>query len=199
MNKNQPIFQPIFDDKWDSLPPALKKHYANRGYSDDVVKLDGVMHIKMSKLTRLMKPLFRLLGALVPYEGENISTTVYSKSEPDSNNYILERHFNFEDKKPYVFRSSLNPIEGDEVVEIMKFGVGWRCKFDFVDGKVLLLHRGFVVRMFGKLLPLPLALLMGKGYAEEEATGEDSFKMLMTITHPWFGTTFDYRGEFKIA
>ncbi len=43
--------------------------YANRPYSNDVVTLDGVMDIKLSKLTRAMKPLFKVFGTLVPYEG----------------------------------------------------------------------------------------------------------------------------------
>lgn len=80
MNHNAPIFQSIFGKEWDSLPIVLKKHYANKAYSNDVVKLDGIMDITLSTLTRLLKPLFRLTGALVPYEGSNIPTIVYSKA-----------------------------------------------------------------------------------------------------------------------
>ncbi len=195
---SQPIFQSIFGKTWDELPVALKKHYANRPYSNDVVTLDGTMDIKLSPLTRLMKPLFRLFGTLVPYEGENIPTIVHSKSEPDSDNYILERNFNFPGQKPYVFRSAFMPIQNNDVVEIMKFGIGWRCYYTYESGKVLLTHKGYSLRVLGLLIPLPLALILGKGYAEEQVIDDDSFKMRMVITHPWFGDTFEYKGQFKV-
>lgn len=195
---SEPIFQSIFGKSWDDLPPAFKKHYANRPYSNDVVTLDGIMDIKLSKLTRMMKPLFRLFGTLVPYEGENIPTVVHSKSEPDSDNYILERIFNFPGQKPYIFRSAFVPIEGNDVVEIMKFGIGWRCYYTYEGGKVLLTHKGYSWRIFGLLIPLPLTLILGKGYAEEQIIDDSSFKMRMVITHPWFGETFEYKGQFKV-
>ncbi len=33
----EPIFAEVFGAQWDRLPPALKAHYANRPFSNDVV------------------------------------------------------------------------------------------------------------------------------------------------------------------
>jgi hypothetical protein len=151
------------------MPPVLQRHYANRPYTDDVVTLEGVMDVALSPLTRLMKPLFKILGALVPYEDTGIPTTVYSKSEPDSPRFILERHFRFANREPYIFRSVFVMLGGSDVVELMKFGISWRCDYVFDGAKVCLLHRGYVWRIGGILLPLPLTWVLGKGYAEEEA------------------------------
>ena len=197
-DNSEPIFKSIFGKSWDELPVALQKHYANRPYSNDIVTLDGVMDIKLSKLTRAMKPLFKLFGTLVPYEGENIPIIVHSKSDPDSANYILERHFNFPGQKPYIFRSAFVRIKDNDVVEIMKFGIGWRCYYSYEGGKVLLTHKGYSWRIFGLLIPVPLGLLLGKGYAEEQMIDDDSFRMRMVISHPWFGETFEYKGQFKV-
>jgi hypothetical protein len=112
---------------------------------------------------------------------------------------VLERHFSFPNEKPYMFRSKFVPVQGNDVIEIMKFGIGWRCYYSFDGAKVLLTHKGFYWRVAGLLIPLPLALLLGKGYAEEVAIDDDNFKMLMVITHPLFGKTFEYRGRFKIC
>ncbi len=197
-DNSEPIFKSIFDSCWDALPSVLKKHYANKAFSDDVVKLEGVMDIELSKLTRLMKPLFRLTGALVPYEGKDIPTIVYSKSEPDSNNYVLERHFNIPYHKPYTFRSKFVPIKRNDVVEIIKFRIGWRCHYSWNGEKVMLTHKGYYLYIFGALIPIPLGLLLGKVYAEEIALDEDNFKMMMVITHPLFGKTFEYKGQFRV-
>ncbi len=198
MQNNQPIFKPIFGDSWDELPPPLKRHYANRPYSDDVVELNGAMDITMSALSRLMKPLFRLFGALVPYEGENIPTTVYSKSEKNTKDYILERHFNVPNHKPYIFRSRFMHIKDSDVIELMKFGIGWRSDYIYDGKRVLLLHKGYYWRICGLLIPIPLTLLLGKGDAWEEAIDDNHFRMYMTITHPLFGKTFEYKGEFEV-
>lgn len=194
----EPIFKSIFGKSWDELPIVLKRHYANRAYSNDIVTLDGLMDIKLSKLTRLMKPLFKLFGTLVPYEGENVPTIVYSKSEVNSDSYILERHFNFPGEKPYIFRSAFMPVKDNDVVEIMKFGIGWRCYYTYESGLVRLIHKGYSWRILGLLIPLPLGLLLGKGYAEEEAIDENSFRMKMVITHKLFGQTFEYKGRFRV-
>ena len=199
MQNEQPIFEPIFGKSWEDLPPSLRKHYANRPYTDDVVELKGVMDIKLSKITRLMKPLFKLFGALVPYEGENIPTTVYSKSEPVTADYNLERHFHFPNQESYVFRSRFIHVKDSDVIEVMKFGIGWRCDYIYNGDRVLLIHRGYYWRIFGMLLPIPLTLLLGKGDAWEEAVNDNSFRMCMTITHPLFGRTFEYKGQFELA
>ena len=199
MNHNAPIFQSVFGTQWESLPIVLKKHYANKACSNDVVKLDGVMDIELSKLTRLLKPLFRLTGALVPYEGSNIPTIVYSRSEANTNHYVLERYFHIPNQQPYIFRSKFVPIKNNEVIEIMKFGIGWRCYYSWNGEKVQLTHKGYAIRIFGALIPIPLSLLLGKGYAEEIALDDNHFKMLMVITHPLFGKTFEYKGQFKVV
>ena len=51
---NSPIFQPVFGESWERMPPVLQRHYANQPYTEDVVTLEGVMDITLSPLTRLV-------------------------------------------------------------------------------------------------------------------------------------------------
>ena len=60
----------------------------------------------------------------------------------------------------------------------------------------MLQHQGYVLRFFGFYIPLPLALFIGKGHAEEQALSDQHFSMFMTITHPWWGTIYKYKGTF---
>ncbi len=177
----------------------MHKHYANRPYCDDVVTVEGKMDVEFGWLVKLMSPFLRIFGALVPYQGNDILVTVHFRSEPDSDVYCLDRTFNFPDKKPYIFYSRLTPIKDDIVIEFMKYGIGWKHRFYWNGEKVILEHRGYVWNFFGMTIPIPLGLILGKGYAEEEAIDDNSFRMRMNIIHPIFGKMYEYRGVFGVV
>jgi len=199
MTTQDPIFKSIFAEQWATLPVVMHKHYANRPFSDDVGKVEGKMDVEFGWLVKLLSPMLRLVGALVPYQGKDIPVTVAFRSEPDSNRFCLDRTFNFPQKKPYVFFSRMVPIERDIVVELMKYGIGWKHRFYYKDDKVILEHIGYAWNVLDKMLPIPLGLLLGHGYAEEQALDENSFQMKMNITHPLFGKMYEYRGVFKVT
>ncbi len=195
----EPTFKSVFGESWDNLPPVMHKHYANRPFSDDVVVVEGKMDIEFNWLAKLLSPLLRMFGTLVPYHGNDIPVTVSFLSEPDSHAYCLSRVFNFPGKKPFHFNSKMVQIEGDDIVEFMKFGIGWRHRLYYNGEKVVLEHRGYVWKLFGKIIPTPVGLFLGKGYAEEIPLTDNSFRMKMNITHPWWGKVYEYRGEFEVT
>ncbi|PIR38116.1 MAG: hypothetical protein COV35_07705 [Alphaproteobacteria bacterium CG11_big_fil_rev_8_21_14_0_20_39_49] len=198
-DKDQPTFRPIFGDSWSSLPPVMSKHYANRPYSNDIVTVKGKMDVKFNWFIKLMSPFLRLSGALVPYEGNDIPTIVRFKSEPHSNVFCFDREFRFVNKKPFHFNSRMIPQNGNEVIEFMRFGIGWKCKYSYDGKKVVLAHKGYVWKIFNINIPVPIGLLLGSGYAEEEALSDNSFKMKMVITHMLFGKMYEYKGTFKVV
>lgn len=199
VNADKPIFQSIFGEAWNDLPPVMHHHYANRPFSHDVVTVEGIMEVSASPLACALSPLLRLTGALVPYEGKNIPVTVRFRSELHSDAFCFDREFRFPGKAPYHFRSRMMPIDGNEVIEYMGLGIGWRAAYSYTSGKVRLTHKGYVWRIFGQPLSIPLELVLGKGYAEEEALTDHSFRMMMKIRHPWFGKTYSYAGTFQIV
>jgi len=190
------IFEPVFGNAWHALPPVMQKHYAVRAGSDDIVRVQGTLDVVVSWPVRMLA---RMIGMLVPYEGKHVPVSVTFRTSPETGAFHFERRFDFPNKSPVYFRSHMQPVGGNEVVEWMRFGLGWRCAYAWDGTKVTLTHRGYVLRLFGWLLPLPLELLLGKGYAEEVPLTEDSFAMWTHTKHRWFGETFRYGGEFKIA
>jgi hypothetical protein len=40
--------------------------------------------------------------------------------------------------------------------------------------------------------------ILGSGYAEESAVDHNTFDMIVTISHPWWGKIYEYKGQFKI-
>jgi hypothetical protein len=195
----EPIFKSIFAEEWKNLPPVMHKHYANRPFSHDVVTATGTMKVEIFWLARLFSPFMRIAGVLVPYAGKNIPVTVRFRSEPNTNTYTLDRVFHFSGKAPYHFCSRMLPLEDNTIIELMKTVVGWHASYRYDGKKILLEHRGYKIKLFGKLISLPLEWLLGKGYAEEEALNDDTFRMYMDLRHPLFGKVYAYSGEFSIT
>lgn len=192
------IFEHVFGDRWQELPLVMHKHYANRAYSDDVTIMEGTMSIESSKYAKLLSPAFRLLGTLVPYEAIDIPVTVKALSSPDSVQYIFDREFRFKTRAAHRFHSAMEHYKNNEVIEFMRFGIGWKSAFFWEDGKVVLKHRGYVWRIFGLTLPLPVTWVIGSGSAYETPLSGDEFRMSMQIDHPLFGKIYGYHGTFKV-
>lgn len=198
MDNLLPIFHTIFGESWEALPPVLKKHYANRPRSLDKVTFAGFLNIHISLIARLLSPLLHLTKTLVPYAAKNVPVTVHFQSELNTSNYAFNRTFHIPTKKPYNFCSYIVPQQGNQIIEYMPIGIGWRANYLYDGKKVRLEHCGYVLKLFGKIISLPITWLVGKGYAEEEAIDEFCFRMAMEIKHPLFGTIYGYNGAFKI-
>lgn len=194
----QPIFQSIFGDDWQSLPPVMHQHYANRPFSHDVTIVEGVMEVSMSPLVKLLSPLFRFTKTLVPKAGKDIAVKVHFCSEPDSNVFCFDREFRFPDGATHRFYSRMEPIGNNEVVEWTGSGIGWHAAYSYKDGKVMLKHLGYCIRLMGKRIRLPLGWLFGYGDAYEVPISDTSFDMAMTIQHPMLGRMYGYGGNFTI-
>lgn len=198
----EPIFAEVFGHQWENLPVALKAHYANRPFSHDVVTHKGALTITMSPYMRKFRWLLRLTGLLVPFEGEDVPVTVYTRSDPKSKTYIFERHFFPPGQPEYVFRSELVCIKPHVVIEYFRFGGGWRASYWYEGDKVIIRHDGFNWRLFGLNVPLPgwLDLFFGEGGAYEQATGEAAFRMQTALNHFMHdGALMGYAGEFRVT
>ncbi len=198
-NPGEPIFKPVFGANWDDLPRVMQRHYASRPYHDDRVTVEGALDVMLSPFARILSPLFKLTGTLIPYSGKKVPITVNFISRNNDNTFTFDRILNFPNKSPYHFRSSMFPIKGDEMIEATRSGLGWHCRYIWWDESVMLLHKGYVFKFLGWFIPLPLTWLIGKTYAEEIAIDDDTFDMSMEIFHPLWGTVFGYAGRFKIV
>lgn len=196
--RNTPLFRPVFGDAWDDLPPVMKKRYANRPYTDDVVTVEGRLDVTCAGPIRALRPLFLVFGTVPPFSQDAVPVTVRFKSDRNSQAYHFHRLFRFQGRKPYPFRSRMVRIRDNEVVEIMRFGIGWRMRLVWENGRVILKPRGFVLSWFGHFMPLPIGFLMGRGQAEEIPVDDDHFDMVAEMIHPLWGRFYQYRGRFRV-
>lgn len=195
---SEPIFKNIFSQTWDELPAVMHKHYANRSYTDDVTVVEGTLDIMCAGPIKLFAPLFWLLGGVPPQNEKNVPVEVVFKSNENNKEFSFNRTFYFKNRSPYNFSSIMIQTKGSEVIEIMRFGIGWKMNYVWEDGSVQLKHKGYVFNFFGHFVPVPLSFFLGKGNAIEIAIDDDNFAMQVDITHPWWGKIYQYKGQFKI-
>lgn len=198
IDKPDQTFKPIFGRAWEKLPPVFQKRYANRSYSEDITPVEGTMNIHFSKIMFCLAPFFKLLHILVPYQGNNIPVKVNFRSESHSNVVCLDRTFYFPGKKPYQFNSRVEIIQDHDVVERMSLGIGWRMHYFYDGKKVVMQHKGYTWKIGRFNIPLPLEIFLGKGHAEEEVVDDNTYRITMKITHPLFGTLYNYSGNFTV-
>lgn len=189
----------IFGGAADKLPQILQKRYANRPHSKDSLLLQGEMNIFISQTFRLLSPLFRLAGSLVPYPANNIPVQVKLMSDEKSNAILMQRTFYYQNKMPYHFSSRMMHIRDNIAIEFMRFGFASRLIYRMEENKIIMDYGGYVFRLGKWLLPLPLGFLIGKFYAFEVAESDESFAMQVKMVHPLFGKIFQYDGKFKIS
>ncbi len=198
-SKTEPIFKSIFGQGWESLPPIMKKHYANRPYCNDITEVEGVLDVSCRGVIKWLSPLFWLLKGIPPCNEKNIPVTVRFESCKDSNAFIFNRIFHFKNRKAYHFKSQMVQIKDNEVIEIMSFGLGWRMNYCWEDNQVKLKHKGYILYLFGYFIPLPLTIFIGAANACEIPIDNENFKIQVSITHGWRGKIYQYKGKFKVT
>ncbi len=198
MTISEPIFKQVFADHWATLPVVMQKHYLHHPYSKMVVTVKGQLDIKATGLFKILLPVCKLFHILVPYTGLDIPVTVYLRSQENSPALYFDRTFYVPEKNPCRFQSSMLPIKDNIVVEFIFMGIGWRTAYAVDGNKVMLKHSGYVMRLFGKLIPLPITFLLGQINVEKEALSDDEFSMRMTMSHMLFGE-YSYSGKLKIV
>lgn len=199
MNNQDPLFKSVFGAIWDKMPPVFHKRYANRPHSHDITIVEGEMDIYFSKVMLVLIPLFRIFHVLVPFRGEAIPVKVEFLSQIDAATVRLVRKFYFPGRQPYEFNSQMHILGNNDVIEFMQSGLGWRTDYYFDGIKVVMRHKRYVLKVLGLNIPLPLELILGKGHAEEEMIDDNSYRIAMTISHPWFGTMYGYSGIFTFT
>lgn len=198
MTDSAPTFKSIFGSSWNDLPPVMHKHYANHPYSDDVSICEGTLDVMCRGPIKWLAPLMMMLGQVPAHNENDVPVTVCFQSDKDSRAFHFKRTFAFRNRKSYVFHSRMIQIKDNEVIEVMRFGIGWKMLYLWDGQKIVLQHRGYAFYILGCFIPVPLTLLLGKGYAEEVAVDDDTFDMITHITHPIWGRIYEYKGRFRM-
>ena len=191
------VFQNVLADDWSLLGSVIKRHYFLRPHSDDYICVSGVMsRIHHSWFAKIFLPFGVLFGAVVPFRASNVPVDVHYNCCKENANIYWDRVFKLSEKNHYHFKSHMEHISGNEVIEFVRFGVGMRLKVTAEDGAIVFRDKGYIWRIFGMHIPIPVALFFGNAYVEERPLDENNFSMKMVLNHSVFGILFSYEGKF---
>lgn len=188
------MFRTILSDQWTTLSPTVQQHY---GIKDgEKIKMQGELAVKHGKFIKILMPLIRITGALVPVEGDKFFVTVENKRMGDT--FYWHRQFQ-KGNKVYDFNSKMQQFDND-IIEFVGLGIGIRMGLKVSAGRLIYEDKGYVFKFGTKLIPIPLGMLIGKSIIEEFTINDNSndIDMRFVVNHPWFGFAFSYMGFFNI-
>ena len=196
----EPVMQRALGAGWERLAPVVRRHYALTVDGTAHASIRGVMdevHHNLPALPLLW--IWRLFGALVMHRGRRVPVTVRNWVEGGSPAVMRwHRTFHFPGQAPSTFRSTMEHVAGEEIVEVVRFGLGIRMAMSESGGAMVYEGRGYRWRVGRFTLNLPEWLILGHGRIVEEAIDETRFRIVFEMCHPLWGRTFAYSGEFEL-
>lgn len=199
--KPLPVIRKALGEQWDALSDLVRKHYdITPGEASDMLiegVMDEVYHSAVAKLFLLPGQIF---GALVPYKGKAIPTTVRNWTARDNDRAMFwYRTLSFPGKPAVVFKSRMEHSKDDEIIEFVKFGMGIRMRMSVSEGALVFDSIGYVWKIGPVTVPIPTWAILGDAKIVERAISDQEFYIQFDMVHPLFGRTFSYSGTFSIA
>ena len=199
MSEHTAISKSLFSENSDTLPEVFVKHYGNRIGCTDEITAKGTLDIWRSPLMKPISFLFRWSKTLVPVTATNAPATVVFRTRADATCFWFDRRISLRNGGIMAFVSRMEIMGSNEVIEWTGSGIGWKCTYAYAEGRVLLHHQGYRLRIGNLILPLPVEWLLGCPSAWEEAIDHANFRMEMKVSHKLFGTLYSYAGQFEIT
>jgi len=198
--RQQPVIKKALGENWDKLADVIKRHYDITPGQSSNMTIKGIMdEVYHSSIAKLFILPGRIFGALVPYKGKNIPTEVHNWTTIDNNEAMFwHRTLTFPGKSPAIFKSRMEHIKNDEIIEYVRYGMGIRMKMSVENGALIFKSIGYVWKLAGMEIPIPNWAILGDAEIIEKAISDDEFFIDFKIIHPLFGRTFAYSGVYAI-
>ncbi|MEJ2609917.1 MAG: DUF4166 domain-containing protein [Candidatus Thiodiazotropha sp.] len=197
----QPVIKKALGKEWEALADVIKKHYdITPGNNISLTLRGGMSEVYHSNIAKLYLLPGRLFGALVPYRGKNIPTTVKNWTKKNNDKAMFwHRTLHFPNKAPTIFQSRMEHLSGNEIIEYVRYGMGIRMALFEVNHSLVFRSVGYVWKIGGLTLSIPNWLILGDAVITEKAISKRELHLDFEIIHPLFGKTFSYTGVFTIV
>jgi hypothetical protein len=196
-----PVIRKALGEAWYELGNIVRQHYDISPGTASSMLIEGVMsEVYHSPIAKLFLLPGRLFGALVPYRGRNIPTQVRNWTQTDNAKAMFwYRTLRFPCRLPVVFRSRMEHVGDNEIIEYVRFGMGIRMLLCVRDSALVYESAGYIWRIGAISIPIPGWAILGDAVIIEKPLSENAFHIDFVIRHPVFGRTFSYSGNFAIA
>lgn len=196
-----PVIRKALGKQWLDLGDVVRRHYdISPGTSSNMLIEGSMNEVYHSLVAKLFLLPGRLFGALVPYRGRHIPTQVRNWTERDNQQAMFwHRTLQFPARATVIFRSRMEHVRGNEIIEFVRFGMGIRMLLSVRDGALVYESIGYLWKIGGLSLPIPGWAILGNAVIIEKAFSDREFDIDFIIRHPVFGRTFAYSGRFSIT
>jgi len=183
---------------WNRLAEPVRRHYGLHCEADEAIALQGRMQVTypIGMLPLILSA--RLFGALVHLRGEDVIVTVQNHTQTQATGLFWHRTFGFT-RKNVIFKSRMEHLQDNEIIEYVRFGMGIRMYLSERDGALVFKSNGYLWKLGFLKLRLPDWLLLGNAEIIESADGAEGVALDFNVVHPWWGKTYDYNGRFIFA
>ncbi len=192
----QPVIRRALGESWDTLHTAVRRHYNLPCGELQEIKLHGRMEMDHCTAVKPLLIIGRLFGALPASRGHDVEVTVHNHGDARSLHFY--RCFFFPGKSPLVFKSRMQHLANNEIVEFVRFGMGITMRLTVVEGRLRYTGNGYLWRLGPLKLRISDWLLLGKAVIEEFGIDDNTIGLSFDIHHPLWGKTFSYRGHFTL-
>ena len=172
---------------WLGLPASLRRRFA---VGHGPLRFHGTMDLHRSRAGAVFAVLARCLGAPLPLRHETGAAVTVSVCA-DGDGIAWERRLGHQ-----VVRSVKSAGPGGTVLERTRGGLGMVLDVTAEDGALVFTSRSFFLSVGRWRLPVPAALTPGRCRVAHRAIDDTRFRFTLTMTHPFWGTTFRQDGVF---
>ena len=200
MSHQKPVIKKALGQQWHKLSTLVQRHYDITPGKPSHMVIKGVMkEVYHSPIAKLFLLPGRLFGALVPYKGKDVPTKVQNWTTSDNHKAMFwHRTLDFKNKPTVIFKSRMEHIRDNEIIEYVRFGMGIRMKMSVENEALIFTSLGYIWQIGPIKLPIPTWAILGDANIIEKAISDDEFFIDFNMIHPIFGKTFSYSGVFHI-
>lgn len=191
-SNNYSLISKILGPDLNKLDPVIRDHYEI--FPNQLVNIKGVLDIYCHPWMKFFLKLAGPARALIPFQSMNAITNVYHWVDDKEVMHWKRTMFTI-DHKPHVFYSKWVYHAPNQVVEYVRLGLGVKLKVSVKDGAIVLDQLGYIIKIGKFLIPLPLPIILGYGYAEEKTMTNNTYNLSFIINHYLFGKIFGYSGN----
>ncbi|ANE57390.1 DUF4166 domain-containing protein [Methylomonas sp. DH-1] len=186
------LMQQVLGNDWQQLPEAIQRHY--RLGDGEESRLAGTMQIDYPAYLFPLIWLIHLFGGLLLWRAPAAYAEVDKTA--DAAGLIWRRRLDYPDGRSDCFNSRMAYVADRELAEYIGFGFVLRLRVSVENGDLLYRSLGHFWQCGSWVVPIPDWLLLGSTTIRECALAADRFYLDFEIRHPWWGLSYQYRGEF---
>jgi hypothetical protein len=140
----------------------------------------------------------RLTGTpFAPWRGRDVPVAITLRAVPGKDAIIWDREYSYPARAPVLVRSVKHTGRDGRLLECVGGGFGMSLDVYEENSALHFRSRRYFWRCGNRLLWLPKALTPGTTHVVHQDLGDGSFRFVMTVRHPLFGTLFHQDGIFR--